>query len=260
VSVAVAEPVFARDGDIYVPTAHAVGPWDPQALHGGAPTALAAGAIEALAPAMRVARLTAEFLGPVPLAPLRVEAAIVRPGRRFQVAEATVRARDRDALRVRAVLMRRGAVAGVPRGDAPAPLAPGPEAVPRLPLTDAPSFAGTGMDVRVVAGAFTDPGPAAAWFRLDRPLVAGEAPTPVQRAVAAADFGNGLSQVLDWTTWLYVNTDLTVHLHRDPEGEWVALDARTVIEPDGSGLATSILHDRRGPIGTAAQTLFVDRR
>jgi hypothetical protein len=92
------------------------------------------------------------------------------------------------------------------------------------------------------------------------PLVAGEAPTPLQRTVAFADFGNGLSRALDFSTHLFVNTDLTVHLHREPEGEWVALDARTDLDRTGVGQATSILRDRHGRLGVAAQSLFVAQR
>jgi hypothetical protein len=80
------------------------------------------------------------------------------------------------------------------------------------------------------------------------------------RALVAADFGNGVSRVLDFESHLFVNTDLTVHLHREPAGEWVLLDARTRVEEAGTGLAWSALSDERGPIGIAAQSLFVAAR
>jgi hypothetical protein len=253
--------IFRRDGDAFVPTAHARGPWDPSSLHGGAPAALVAREVERLAPEMRLARLTLEILGPVPLAPLTVAAEIVRPGRRFQLAEATLSSGERVACRARAVLLRRGAPDGIPPGDAPAPLdVPGPGSAERFDMGGGDAFGNTGMEVHIVRGDFFADGPAVGWFRFDMPLVDGEEPTPVQRAMAAADFGNGISRVLDWDEWLFVNTDLTVHLQRDPVGEWVALDARTALEPDGSGLAVSDLHDERGPVGVAVQSLFVDRR
>jgi hypothetical protein len=252
--------IFRSDGDAFMPTGHSRGPWDPNALHGGAPAALVAGAVERLAPEMRLARVTLEILGPVPLAPLSVEAEIVRPGRRFQLAEATMHSGDRVACRARAVLLRRGDVTGVPRADAPPLDVPGPETAERFDMGGGESFGNTGMEVHIVRGDFFADGPAVGWFRLAMPLVDGEEPTPVQRAIAAADFGNGISRVVDWDEWLFVNTDLTVHLQRDPVGEWVALDSRTVLEPDGSGLAVSDLHDERGPVGVALQSLFVDRR
>ncbi len=99
-----------------------------------------------------------------------------------------------------------------------------------------------------------------AWFRLAGPLVADEATGPAERAVAAADFGNGVSHVLPFASHLFVNTDLTVTLLRDPVGAWVLLDARSRIVPEGIGWASSVLHDERGPIGFAQQTLFVQAR
>ena len=255
--------IFGRDGEVYVPTAHARGPWDPGALHGGAPSALMAGLIEQLAPGMRLARLTVEFLGAVPLTPLTVTAEIVKGGRRLQLAEASVQVAGSGvpACRARAVLLRRGDAPELPGGDAPAPLRPAPLSVARDDWgRGSEGFGQTAMDIRFVRGAFTEQGPAAAWFRLEHPVVDAEEPTPAQRAVAAADFGNGVSRVLDWHGWLFVNTDLTVHLHREPEGAWVGLDARTVIEPDGSGLAVSDLHDERGPVGLGLQSLYVAPR
>jgi hypothetical protein len=252
--------IFRRDGGTYVPTGHAVGPWDPGALHGGAPAALIAREVERLAPEMRVARITLEFFGAVPLAPLTLTAEITRPGRRLQVAEATLTGGDRVAIRARAMLVRRGDLPEIPAGDPPRIELPAPDAVDRLVMGEGESFGGTGMDIRFVDGDLWRMGPARGWFRMAEPLVDDEPPSPAARAMAAADFGNGASRVLDWDTWLFVNTDLTVHLHREPVGEWVALDARTALQPDGTGLAWSDLHDADGHLGVALQTLYVDRR
>jgi acyl-Coa thioesterase superfamily protein len=92
------------------------------------------------------------------------------------------------------------------------------------------------------------------------PLIDGQPASPLARAVAAADFGNGVSRIVDFDRYLFVNTDLTVHLHREPAGEWVMLDARTRLESHGAGLAHSTLSDEHGPIGLAAQSLFVAER
>jgi Thioesterase-like superfamily len=54
--------------------------------------------------------------------------------------------------------------------------------------------------------------------------------------------------------------DLSVHLHRLPKGEWVCLDAVTLPEPNGIGMADTRLLDEQGPIGRAAQTLLVADR
>ena len=254
--------VFAKDGDLLVPTPHARGPWDPQAMHGGAPAALVVRAAEAAAPGMRVARLTMDFLGAVPMRPVRVDARVAKPGKRFQVVEVAIEVDGRDVVWARVNVVRVEETPGLPapvRGDV---LGPPPDAAPRNQRLagGGEGFGPTAMDIRFVEGDFDEDGVAKAWFRLDRPIVEGEEPSPAQLAVAAGDFGNGISRIVSWDDWLFVNTELTVHLNRDPVGEWVGLDARSVLEDNGSGLAISTLYDLAGPIGRAAQALFVARR
>ncbi|HEU4978314.1 MAG TPA: thioesterase family protein, partial [Solirubrobacteraceae bacterium] len=241
---------------------------EADALHGGAPAALLAEAAAAAGPggdATVVVRLTYEFLGPVPFAPLAVSAEVVRPGRRFQLVEGTLSAAGRDVVRVRAVRLRRGAVELPPETGPHEARPPGPETAredpfPPVPGMPSEGFHRTGMEIRFAGGTDFGEGPALAWFRLGRPLVDERPPSPLARAAAAADFGNGVAHALPFGEWLFVNTDLTVHLHREPAGEWVLLDARTRLDERGVGVAMSTLHDERGPIGLAAQSLFVDRR
>lgn len=258
--------VFAEHEGRFVPSAHARGPWDAGSQHGGAPAALMARAVERLeAPGpMLLARLTVEYLGAVPLAPLEVEAEIVRPGKRLQLAEVTVSAEGREVCRARAVRLRREPVP-VPADAVPGPrIAPPddvtPETMPRFHHDEAEGFAATAMELRFVTGRFAETGPGTAWFRLRRPLVDGEAPTPSQRVVAAADFGNGIGAELLFATHLFVNTDLTVHLAREPVGEWIGVEAVTEHGPEGTALASSVLHDMSGPLGRAAQSLYVASR
>jgi hypothetical protein len=97
-------------------------------------------------------------------------------------------------------------------------------------------------------------------MRMRIPLVAGEEPTPLQRVLAAADSGNGISATLDFRRYLFINVDLTVHLGRMPAGEWVCLDSLTTPEPTGVGLTDTMLLDELGPIGRAAQTLMIAER
>jgi len=256
-------PIFTRTGEALVPSAHAVGPWDPGQLHGGGPAALIADAIQRLAPGMQLARVTYEFLGVVPAVALTVSAQIVKPGGRLQLAQAEVRADGRPVMRATATLLRRAEVA-VPdagRWRAPVPVA-GPDDPSHVaPPNPRPGFHTSGMTLRFANGtSFAAPGPAQAWFALQRDLVAGEPLAPAARVVAAADFGNGVSAVLDWDEWLFINCDLTVSLLRDPVTPWVLLDAVTRIDPAGIGWAGSTLYDERGPIGVAQQTLFVAPR
>lgn len=258
-----ADAVFVRDGDVFMPSELGRGPWSADALHGGAPAALMAGYAEQQVgdPEMLLSRLTMELVRPVPLAPLRVSATMGR-GRSVRRVELTLSHDDVVVARAVALFLRAEAqdiearleghpLSGPDRCHEPF-LVPGMEQVT--------SFHYTAMDIRVAHGQTVGPGPAAAWFRLRYPLVAGERVSPAMRAVAAADFGNGLSWILPIDEYTFVNTDLTVYLHRHPRSEWVALDSKMTIEPNGIGLARSDLYDEQGQIGVAQQNLFVRAR
>ena len=120
-------------------------------------------------------------------------------------------------------------------------------------------FAPDALEIRFVAGTFGG-GPSTAWFRLRAPIVAGEEPSPLQRLAAAGDFGNGISTILPWDEYVFINPDLTLYIERPPVGEWIALEAQTTIAPDGIGTAESVLYDARGRVGRATQALLVAPR
>jgi hypothetical protein len=251
---------YERDGDVFVPSELTRGPWDPGTQHAGPPAALLARAVEA--EGLQIGRITVEILRPVPLAPLAVTRRVVRPGRNVELVEAVL-AEAEGAQRelARALAWRLRPQAGVAAGD-PGPPPRGPEAgrtVPFFPTGQAVGFH-TAMDIRFVEGAFTEPGPAVVWMRMRVPLVAGEPTSPLARVLVAADAGNGVSATLDYRRFVFINTELTVHLLREPDGDWVRLDAVTHVGAPGVGLAESALSDARGRIGRAAQTLLVRPR
>ena len=233
------------------------GPWDAGAQHAGPPAALLGRAVEAMArPDMRVTRLTFDIARPVPIAPLTVTTEAVREGRSVAV----VRAAIEPYMRCTAVLIRT-AEDEVPQVGTAATVAR-PDDAEDKPFFPVPYEVGyhTAMEVRFAAGSFLEHGPATAWMRMRVPLVEGEQPSPLSRVLAAADSGNGVSNVLDFDRYLFVNADLTVHLLRYPVGEWVCLDAATSIDSSGIGLADTALYDERGQIGRGAQSLFVAAR
>lgn len=255
---------YEKRGDEYVATELTRGPWDPGAQHAGPPAALIGRAIEGLdgAEDFQVGRITFEIMRSVPIGPVRVEARVVRPGRRVQMIEASLANDEGELVRARAWRLRTGTV------DLPAE-AVASTAPPALPERGSEfEFFPTGQNVgyhtamegRFVQGGFLDLGPATAWMRMRYPLVDGEEPTGLQRTLIAADVGNGISAVLDYREYLFINVDLSVHLERMPEGEWVCVDAVTVPQPNGMGTCESVLSDRRGRIGRAAQTLLVAPR
>jgi hypothetical protein len=255
--------IFRTQDGAFVPTEQARGPWDARALHGGAPAALMAGALE-LVPGgdkLIMSRLTYEFLRPVPLTALSLSTRVVRAGRRVQELEAELEDGEGAVCRVRALRLRPADVTSPLPQDVRA--LPGPDlGIPRVFSLDGSSeasFAATAMEMRWLDDPFV-PGPARVWMRLRHPLIEGRAPTPLMRLLATADFGNGISAVLPFDDFLFINADLTVYLHRAPEGDWIGLDSRTQLSAGGAGLAESVLHDRHGPVGRSLQALIVQQR
>ncbi len=251
---------YERDGDAYVPSELTRGPWDPGAQHAGPPTALLGRALEA--DGLIVGRITVEILRPVPIAPLTVATRVVRPGRNVELVESALHeagGERRELARATAWRLRRAT--GVPASpDEPPPAQPETaEVKPFFPTGQAAGYH-TAMDVRFVTGGFVERGPAVVWLRMRQPLVGDEPPSPLVRALVAADTGNGVSAELDFRRYVFINTELTVHLTREPEGEWVCLDAVTRTGPEGVGLSESVLADTRGRFGRADQTLFVRER
>lgn len=251
-----------RGGGVFAATALTRGPWNPEDQHAGPTAGLVGRCLEGAhgSPDAHIARVTVEILGPIPIDELEVETALLRPGRSVALLGAVVRCRGREVVRASAWRIRQADIGlevppEAPRHPGPAGLAVGPF------IAGAPEVGyHTAMEIRPVVGGFDVPGPGIVWFRMRVPLVAGEEPSPLVRVLVAADCGNGVSGVEDPRALLYVNTDLTVSLHRSARGEWVLLDARTVIDRQGIGQASSVLHDGDGAIGSGLQTLFVARR
>lgn len=252
----------AQGGGVFASTPATAGPWGPESQHGGPPSALLVRSFELTEPQprSRIARLTVEFLRPVPVAPLTLRTEVLRPGRRVALLRGVVEAGGQEVLLAHAWRLQ------VP--DEPVVVVPDEFSVPAIPPSRAVSaWPGAYMDGymtaiewRPVVGSLGEPGPGVAWARSRLPLLAGEEISPFARAALVADSGSGVSASVDFSRWLYINVDLTVSLHRDPVGEWVLLDAVTVTDAAGSGLAITRLADERGAVGRALQTMVVDRR
>ena len=254
------EALFARDGDRVSPSRLTGGPWSPDAQHGGAPASLLAGEIQRT-PAdgdMALVRMTVELLRPVPIAPLRLQCSVIRPGKRVQVIEASLHHGETPVARAVGVRIRRGEFR-LPPMDSFEQTPPPPEQVrPARMFARAGSFANDAVEIRAVKGDFSEAGPGQAWFRLRTSVLEGIDPTPVETACAAADFGNGLSNWDPDRNWLFINPDLTVYFARPPEGRWIFLDAATMLHATGTGMAESRMSDRSGRFGRSVQSLLVE--
>jgi Thioesterase-like superfamily len=262
----VPDAFYQPDGDLLRATELTRGPWDPGAQHAGPPASLLGYAIEQLPDSseFQVGRLTFEILRSIPIAPVHLGARIARPGRRVQMVEAELSDAEGEVLmQARGWRLRTGKLElpgeALVAGQPPPPPEEGSDAG-FFPIGQEHGYH-SAMEIRFVAGGFLEPGPATAWLRMRRPLVAGEEPTPLQRALIAADVGNGISAALDFRRYLFINVDLTVHLERMPKGEWIGVDAATLPRPKGIGTAESTLFDEgNGRIGRALQTLLISER
>jgi hypothetical protein len=243
----------------YLATQATVGPWSPQLQHAGPPAALLAHVIERLdpRPGARIARLSVEILGPVPVGEMRVSAAVERPGKRVQLLSARAEVNGRETLRALAWQLAaepgRSPAAG-PREEAP----PLPPPQPQTFFPGLPPFPyGEALEWRFTEGHFGRPGPATVWSRCRIPIVAGEPLSGLCRLVAMVDSANGISWELPLGRYTFVPVDLNVVLRRLPEGEWVGMAATTTVEPDGVGLVQTRLFDSAGTLGASLHTLFV---
>lgn len=259
-----ADALFLPVGDgRFRATTASVGPWDPRALHGGPPGALIAGALEDAVAELGdfvPVRVTVELLRPVPVdVDLDVQATIRRPGRKVCVADATIAQGDTVLMAATLQGIRAEAFDHGWHSDLATPAGPDTGVAH---VIDGPAvFHNSAVEHRYLNGtSFTALGPATDWIRLRVPVVAGVDTSPLQRVLAAADFGNGISGLFPMDEVTFINPDLSVFLYRLPVGEWVCLDAVTRLGPTGTGIAESVLYDEQGPIGRAVQTLLMEKQ
>ena len=105
-----------------------------------------------------------------------------------------------------------------------------------------------------------DSGPGESWIKPTVDLVKGEVMTPLERLFAVADDANGIGAKLQPNEWMFLNTDLAVHVFRIPVGEWVGIRAETSYGPDGIGTTIGTLLDEQGAVGSIQQSVLVRRR
>lgn len=242
------------------------GPWHPDHQHAGPPIALAARAIERAANAVELtqfARLTANLYRPVPIAELEVRVREDYRGRNTGHFSASLSAGGKEVARLTAIVQREAQVpipAALPGHPLPqAPCSVEESAAARFPFDRKLIGYQDLVEARVARGEFFR-GPCAVWFRMRHPLIAGEAPSAIERVAVAADSGNGISAILDFRRYVFVNSDLTINLLRVPRGEWICIDAQTLLGPSGGGVAEARIFDSGGLVGRSTQSLSIRPR
>jgi Thioesterase-like superfamily len=252
----------------FAATEATMSPWDHASQHGGPPTALLAACLddEFGRPAMRVARISMDFLGPVPRAEVRVQTSLLRPGKRTQLSEATLWAGDRPVAVAR--VWHLAAAAATPPADDNADAEPVPHDLPDPQpqryfggASDSDWGYGRAIEWRMVSGGFASyTGVGDVWTRLRIPLIAGRPLDGLARFAVVADSANGLSSPLSFSEWLFIPPGVSMHLHRYPVGEWVRLTAKSDPGHDGIGLTEGTLADAVGRCGIVTQPLLVAPR
>jgi hypothetical protein len=256
----------ALDDGGYAATGLTRGPWNDGHQHAGPPIALVARAVEQAGAALgltHVARMTANLLRPIPITTLGVEVRTEYAGRNVAHFAARLVADDKEVARFTAVVQRETALElpatlpGHPLPQAPRPVA---ESAPqRFPWATKLIGYHDLIESRVAEGVMFR-GPSAVWMRMRYPLVDGDEPSPLQRVAVAADSGNGTSAILDFDRYVFVNSDLTVNLLRRPQGEWICIDACTLLGSSGGGIAEARIFDETGLVGRSTQSLAIRQR
>ena len=254
----------------YEPTRATQSPWDAKAQHGGPPAALLAQVIDPTVEGpLRIARISVDMLGPIPLREVVVEVSPIKPGRRVHLTEARMSVDGRVAVTARAWHIVAGdrppalgeeQMAAMGEGRmAPSPLPSRPTPQNFYPGLEDWGY-GRSIEWRVTRGSLDSLGPADVWARVRLPLVDGMPLTGQDRVLIAADSANGLSLSLPLERWFSIPPTMTATLLRPPRGEWVNLACRTHLTDDGIGLAHADLFDPDGFIGEVAQPLLVQER
>lgn len=264
----VADSYYERiDEHRYKPTVHAGGAWEADDQHFSPLGGLivhamdrylagrcAGGPADGRTGGLVMSRISFDILGRLALDECRIEVETIRPGRTIELLEAVVFMGDRAVVRARAWLLAAvdtSAVAGG-TGDRPA----SPDSLPSWEMSSRwPGGFIASLDVRPVSP--PQAGRTTAWVSTGLGLVAGEPSSPTASFVALVDTANGIAVRQEPTEWMFPNVDLTIHLHRRPEGRWTGLDTSVTFGGTGQGVTSTVLHDVTGPVGHAQQMLTV---
>ncbi len=253
-------------GERFSASDHVISTWGSDMQNAAPVSALLVRALERCTPRpdTRVSRVVVDLLGPVPVSdPLWVRAGLRRPGTKIELLDAEMLAPGPD---------------GEPRAVASAtawrfqshdtdelfstpapPLRPVSEGQRRRPEDNVGQSYINSLDWRWLNDILNSE-PAECWARPVVDLVKGEAMTPMQRLFTVADIANGMSSRLAVTEWLFMNTDLVVHVHRIPDGDWIGVRAENHFGHDGVGVSVGTLFDERGPVAAIQQAQLVRRR
>ncbi|MBZ2187530.1 thioesterase family protein [Alcanivorax sp. JB21] len=263
-------PLYTRDGDLFLPTSLANGPWHGAVLHGSAVAGLFGFLAEALVaehPTFMLNRLTLDFMRPVPNAPLRSECLALRDGGRLKLWQIRLYAGDSLMAQALALAQYRDDVAVpdiAPRAPAPLPHHSTLDEMlmaewMRTRRPDVPHSIHSLLEIRPLSP-WNLSGYGKCWLRLPAAILAGTRPSPLVHLAMLADMGNGAAH-LDLAPGLgTINADITLSLYRYPESDWIGMQAENLFQPHGTGIIHARLYDEQGGIGHVMQTVQAQRK
>ena len=258
---AVAATSYYRNlgGNRYESTEHAQGAWNPHEQHMAPVAGIMVHALEQFQPRgdMRLVRINFDILGLIPAGEFTIETTMLRPGRTIELLQAELLAEGRPAVRATAWRLQKNDTTAVEAYE-DEPLGSLDSAEPWDGMSRWP-----GGFIKTLEGRSLPehrPGRGRAWLHSPFTMLDGEVhASALVRLLGLADSANGVSARMSPEPggWMYPNVDLSIHLYRDPVGEWLGLDTSVTIGADGVGLTSSVLHDVRGPFGRSEQILTV---
>lgn len=245
---------FERDGDAFVPSKLTRNPWMADAIAGGPVAALIGAVIDEAGfdPAFEISRTTLDIFGKVPALPLVPRVTALRTGKQMQLHRIELLAEGKPVAQSHVLLAR--------HLETPTLLPPFAYPLPatvedRQFLTGA-SMAGA-IRTKPIEGEVRKPGRGITWLAMDGEIIRGTAPSPFVKACLFSDFGNGIGSATRHDEWSFANLDISVYFLRMPRGEWLLIDAETVMAGNGHGLAQSTFADCDGIYAFGRQTIFV---
>ena len=245
----------------YQPTEHAQGAWNTHEQHMAPATGVLTVELEKFMPQanMRIARISLDILGLIPLDDFTITTRCVRPGRTIEFIEAVMSSGGRECIIARAWRLMTQDTSTV-AGLEDAPCTQKPENLPAW--EEMKGWPGGFIEsIRLVADPSRRPGRGMVWLTNDTEMVAGEPTDDLVHLLGMVDTANGvvprLGIELSDAEWMFPNTDLQIHMHRSPTGRWLGIEAVQQYGADGIGITSAILHDEQGPFGRSEQILTI---
>lgn len=266
-----AEHIYERDGDVFVPTVWAGSPWSADAQHGAPVAGLFMRACEEAARegGLQPARLTVDLFRPVPKLPLRLARRFVRRGRKLALLDLALVHDGEEVARASGLLLAPRTELLSNWGDAGTPPPPPPESA--TPVDFMPAWfresAPPGFHFSLRCRSTRDELGPAAWLTTPLDLVAGEPTTPSVRFAALSDMTFAMGGRLALRTGVanpatletrFINADVTLYRERAPEGDWLAFRPAALSDRAGIGIAEVAQFDRAGRFGRSLQALVAN--